>query len=156
MQRGRGSVSCRDRRPSHVHPDEIALGRAAPRCWPRSACLQQNDEFITALSSNNIARDIDILRRSLNERQIGYAGISFGTVLGAVYASLFPHNVRAMLLDAGVLPAFRDGAVEFRAEQSLSFETTLQRLDQLCKADAGCRLRGSGARRRSRRASCAT
>jgi pimeloyl-ACP methyl ester carboxylesterase len=108
------------------------------------ACLQQNGEFVTTLSSNNIARDIDILRRSLNERQISYVGLSAGTVLGAVYASLFPHHVRAMLLDGGVLPNFRDGTVEFRAEQSLSFETVLQRLDQLCKADAACRLRGVG------------
>jgi pimeloyl-ACP methyl ester carboxylesterase len=87
---------------------------------------------------------MDVLRRALGERQISYVGISFGTTLGAVYASLFPRHVRAMLLDSGVMPEFRDSLVEFAAEQTLSFELTLHRLDQLCRKDAACRLRGGG------------
>jgi pimeloyl-ACP methyl ester carboxylesterase len=107
-------------------------------------CLRQNGNFITTLTTNNIARDLDMLRRALQERQITYAGLSHGTVLGAVYASLFPHNVRAMLLDAGMTPDFTDSRLEFRAAQALSFETVFQRLDQLCKEDTVCKLRSVG------------
>lgn len=107
-------------------------------------CLAQAGPFIRTMSVNTIARDMDVLRRALGERQISYAGISFGTTLGAVYASLFPRQVRAMLLDSGVMPEFQDSLVEFAAEQTISFELTLQRLDQLCRKDAACRLREGG------------
>jgi pimeloyl-ACP methyl ester carboxylesterase len=107
-------------------------------------CLRQNGSFINALTSNNIARDIDVLRRALHERQISYVGLSHGTVLGATYASLFPRSARAMLLDGGVSPDFSDALVEFRSEQALSFETVFQHLDQRCKADPACKLRNAG------------
>jgi pimeloyl-ACP methyl ester carboxylesterase len=107
-------------------------------------CLAQAGPFIRSMSFNTIARDMDVLRRALGERQISYAGLSFGTTLGAVYASLFPRHVRAMLLDSGVMPQFRDSLVEFAAEQALSFELTLHRLDELCRNDSACRLREGG------------
>lgn len=109
-----------------------------------SNCLAQAGEFVTTLSTNNIARDIDVLRRALGERQITYVGRSAGTTLGAVYATLFPRHVRALLLDAGMQPHFRDGRIEFRSEQAASFEAAFHRLDQLCRADAACKLRDKG------------
>lgn len=65
-------------------------------------CVAQNGPFIRSMSFNTIARDMDMLRRALRERQISYVGLSFGTTLGAVYASQFPNRVRAMVLDSGV------------------------------------------------------
>lgn len=108
------------------------------------ACLEQNGPFILSMSTNNIARDMDALRRALGERQITYVGYSFGTELGAVYASLFPQRIRAALLDSGIAPEFRDHRVEFRSEQAASFESVFHRLDQLCRKDATCRLRDTG------------
>ncbi|NJM08381.1 alpha/beta hydrolase [Candidatus Gracilibacteria bacterium] len=96
------------------------------------------------MSFNNIARDMDMLRRALGDKQLSYVGLSFGTTLGAVYASLFPTRVRAMILDSGVMPEFRDSLVEFAAEQSMSFEQTLHRLDQVCRKDAACHLHEKG------------
>jgi pimeloyl-ACP methyl ester carboxylesterase len=43
------------------------------------ACLEQNGQFITTLSTNTIARDMDVLRRALGEKQLSYAGSSYGT-----------------------------------------------------------------------------
>lgn len=108
------------------------------------ACLEQNGQFITTLSTNTNARDMDTLRRALGEKQLSYAGSSFGTTLGAVYASLFPQRVRAMVLDAGVAPEFHDSLVEFWTEHSASFEVAFRRLDQLCQRDSACRLREPG------------
>ena len=108
------------------------------------SCLAQNGPFLLTMSTNTIARDMDVLRRALGERQISYVGLSFGTELGAVYASLFPKQVRAMILDAGVAPEFYDNLVEFAAEQTISFELTLHRLDRLCRQAPACRLRDTG------------
>jgi pimeloyl-ACP methyl ester carboxylesterase len=107
-------------------------------------CLAQHGALITSMSTNNNARDIDVLRRSLGERQLTLFGLSHGTALGAVYATLFPRHVRAMLLDAGHYPNFHDGLVEFSVDQAMSFEFVFQHLDQRCRADAVCRLRTVG------------
>lgn len=108
------------------------------------ACRQQNGQFVFSLSASNIARDMDMLRRALGERQISYIGISFGTQLGAVYASLFPERLRATVLDAGVAPELRDGLVEFWSEYSYAFEFAFQHLDQVCRRDSACPLHESG------------
>jgi pimeloyl-ACP methyl ester carboxylesterase len=107
-------------------------------------CVQQHGELVTSMSHNNMARDMDVLRRALGERQLSVVGTSFGAVLGAVYASVFPHNTRAALLDSAVTPNFHDGLLEFKSEQALSFELVLQHLDQRCSADPSCRLRAEG------------
>lgn len=108
------------------------------------ACLQQDGAFVTKLSTNNVARDMEMLRRALGERKVTYAAGSYGSQLGAVYASLFPQRLRAMALDAGIDPAFRDNYVEFTTSQLDGFELELQRVDVLCRGDAACRLRATG------------
>jgi pimeloyl-ACP methyl ester carboxylesterase len=108
------------------------------------ACLDQNGSFVAHVGTMNTARDVEILRRALGERQITYAGPSYGTVLGAAYASMFPSRVRAMMLDGAFPPDFRDYLTENWAEMSAAFETAFQRLDQLCRRDAACALASVG------------
>lgn len=108
------------------------------------ACLEQNGPWVTKLGTNNVARDIDMLRRALGEKQITYAAGSYGSELGATYVSLFPERVRAVLLDGTVTPVHRDYFVEFLSEFSTAFEHAFRRLDQLCRRDAACRLADSG------------
>jgi pimeloyl-ACP methyl ester carboxylesterase len=108
------------------------------------ACLEQNGSFVTHVGTMNTARDVEILRRALGERQITYAAGSYGSVLGAAYASMFPSRVRAMMLDGAVPPDFRDYLVEDWAEISAAFETSFQRLDQVCRRDWACALASVG------------
>ncbi len=108
------------------------------------ACRSQNGPFVFSLSMTNIARDMDALRRALGERQVSYLGISFGTQLGAVYASLFPQRLRATLLDAGIAPETHDGLVEFWSEYATAFEFAFQHLDRLCRGDSNCPLQETG------------
>jgi pimeloyl-ACP methyl ester carboxylesterase len=108
------------------------------------ACFEQNGPWVTKLGTNNVARDIDLLRRALGERQITYAAGSYGSELGATYASLFPERLRAMLLDGTATPTHRDYFVEFLSEFSTAFEHSFRRLDQLCRRDPACRLAETG------------
>jgi pimeloyl-ACP methyl ester carboxylesterase len=109
-----------------------------------TACAQQNGAIVGSMSTNNIARDIDTLRRALGEKDIVYVGLSFGTELGAVYVSMFPQHVRRALLDAGIPPEFRDSYLEFTEEQAAAMERGLHRVDTLCRADSACPLAASG------------
>jgi pimeloyl-ACP methyl ester carboxylesterase len=108
------------------------------------ACPAERRALAESMSSNNVARDLDALRRALDERQITFVGTSYSTLLGAVYASLFPERVRAMVLDAVMLPEYRDYFLEYVMEQGTSIDLTLQHVDQLCRKDPACALRDSG------------
>lgn len=55
-----------------------------------------------SVSTAQVARDMDVLRRMTGDRRLTYLGFSYGTYLGEVYANLFPDRVRAVALD-GVL-----------------------------------------------------
>jgi pimeloyl-ACP methyl ester carboxylesterase len=50
------------------------------------------------------ARDMDVIRRDLGEDKINYFAWSYGTYLGAVYATLFPNNTDRVVLDSNVDP----------------------------------------------------
>jgi len=67
-------------------------------------CARSSARVLPYLSTEAAARDLDILRAALGDERITYLGISYGSVLGATYASMFPRRVRAMTLDAAVDP----------------------------------------------------
>ncbi|WP_435880828.1 alpha/beta hydrolase [Streptomyces parvulus] len=52
----------------------------------------------------NTARDMDRVRAALGERRISYLGASYGTSLGAVYATLFPKRGDRIVLDSNLGP----------------------------------------------------
>ncbi|GLY51170.1 alpha/beta hydrolase [Lentzea sp. NBRC 102530] len=54
------------------------------------------------MSTADVARDLDLLRRAVGDRKLNYLGFSYGSFLGATYANLFPDNIRALVVD-GVL-----------------------------------------------------
>ncbi|WP_112266906.1 alpha/beta hydrolase [Lentzea terrae] len=54
------------------------------------------------MSTADVARDMDLLRRAVGDRKISYLGFSYGSFLGATYANMFPRNIRALVVD-GVL-----------------------------------------------------
>jgi pimeloyl-ACP methyl ester carboxylesterase len=108
------------------------------------ACLDQNGAFVRHIGTNNVARDMDAIREALGEKQITYASGSYGTELGAVYASLFPERVRGALLDGGVGPDFKDYLVEDWSLYSGAHEVALQYLDQSCRRDSNCQLAEKG------------
>lgn len=56
----------------------------------------------------NTARDMDRIRAALGERKISYAGASYGSYLGAVYATLFPRRGDRILLDSNLGPGGYD------------------------------------------------
>lgn len=67
-------------------------------------CERKDPELLSHVSTADTARDLDQLRRSVGETQLNYYGISYGTILGATYANLFPGKVRAMTLDSNIRP----------------------------------------------------
>jgi pimeloyl-ACP methyl ester carboxylesterase len=109
-------------------------------------CLTLNRGVLPYVSTASVARDVDLIRRALGERRITYVGFSYGTFLGATYASLFPGNYRAMVLDGPVdADAYINDPLRNLSAQSTAFERALSRFLQACARDqAACRGFGGG------------
>ena len=67
-------------------------------------CAQTNPDVVPYIGTNNTVRDLDRLRAAVGDDKLTYWGTSYGTRIGAVYAHMFPKNVRAMLLSSPVDP----------------------------------------------------
>ena len=67
-------------------------------------CDSNAGPLLSHVSTANVARDMDLLRRSVDDKKLTYIGFSYGTHLGEVYANLFPKKVRALTLDAVLDP----------------------------------------------------
>src|SRR4051812_8594488 len=68
------------------------------------ACVSKNADILQYVGTNNAARDMDQIRQALGEDKISYFGFSYGTVLGAAWATMFPDTVRAAVLDGAPDP----------------------------------------------------
>ncbi|MEU2432835.1 alpha/beta hydrolase [Streptomyces sp. NPDC007861] len=67
-------------------------------------CEKSDAELLRYVSTADTARDLERLREAVGDRQLSYFGVSYGTLIGATYANLFPGNVRAMVLDGNIDP----------------------------------------------------
>ncbi|WP_426507889.1 alpha/beta fold hydrolase [Dactylosporangium sp. McL0621] len=75
-------------------------------------CGGSDPAFLSQLTTANVARDLDVMRAALGERKLNFLGVSWGTWLGVVYRTIFPHSVDRMLLDSVAIPRFTIPAFE--------------------------------------------
>jgi pimeloyl-ACP methyl ester carboxylesterase len=106
-------------------------------------CQAKSGALLAHVSTVDTARDLDVLRAALGQTKLTYLGFSYGTFLGAIYAQLFPHNVRALVLDGAVDPAA--SAVELDQVQAAGFEVALKSWIANCVTSAKCPLGTSAA-----------
>jgi pimeloyl-ACP methyl ester carboxylesterase len=88
-------------------------------------CITADETDLSHIDTVSSARDIDAIRRALGEPTISYFGFSYGGLLGATWASLFPSTVRAAVFDAPPSPTAT--RAERIAAQAAGFERQLDR-----------------------------
>jgi pimeloyl-ACP methyl ester carboxylesterase len=110
-------------------------------------CGQNGGPVMSHMATGNVARDLDLLRQAVGDKQLTYLGFSYGTHVGEVYANLFPDRVRALALDAvidpvewttGESPREREIPVEFRAGSFIGAYDALQTFLAACASDDRC------------------
>ncbi|GAB77761.1 alpha/beta hydrolase fold [Austwickia chelonae] len=72
--------------------------------YERVACDKTGRPIIDHMSTAQTARDMEMIRRAIGDKQLNYYGVSYGTYLGATYAALFPNTVGRMTMDSVVDP----------------------------------------------------
>lgn len=99
-------------------------------------CVAKNSEIIQFVGTNNSARDMDVIRRALGEATISYFGFSYGSELGAAWATMFPETVRAAVLDGAADPNAEP--IESSLQQMKGFENSVTTFLVECSADDTC------------------
>lgn len=105
------------------------------------ACEKGSGELAAHVSTEEAARDHDVLRAALGEEQLNWLGASYGTQLGATYADLFPDKVGRMVLDGGIDPSL--GSVETSLGQAQGFQRALEAYVDDCVGGGECPLGSS-------------
>ncbi|GAA2285683.1 alpha/beta hydrolase [Nonomuraea roseoviolacea subsp. roseoviolacea] len=102
-----------------------------------AACEKDSGKVLPHVGTVDAARDMDRIRAALGDAKLNYFGLSYGTQLGAVYATHFPKNTGRFVLDAAYDPSgtFADRAVI----QATGFATSFAAFAKDCVAQ-GCDL----------------
>ena len=107
-----------------------------------SDCEQASGAVLPYVGTVDVARDMDRLRQALGDSGLTYMGQSYGTLLGATYAQLFPTHIRAMVLDSSIDPALSFD--QMTLGQAEGFEGVLNSFFAWCAASPSCQWRPAG------------
>jgi pimeloyl-ACP methyl ester carboxylesterase len=80
-------------------PADVATARTTAE-----ACTARAGALLPYLTTAATARDLDAIRTALGEPVLSYLGVSYGTYLGGVYATLFPARVGRFVFDSSMDP----------------------------------------------------
>ena len=108
-----------------------ATAEFADSCWEHSG------DLLNHISTIETVRDLDLLRRLVDDDSLHFLGYSYGTQIGATYAELFPDKVGRVVLDAAVNISEDDAVI-----QAMGFDLALGNFAQWCGEEA-CVLGGS-------------
>jgi pimeloyl-ACP methyl ester carboxylesterase len=94
-------------------------------------CAAKYGDDLRLYSTEQAAHDMDAIRTAVGDAKTTYLGFSYGTLLGATYAQLFPDKVRALVLDGAVDP--KASAVAASEGQAKGFEQAFNNFAAWCR-----------------------
>lgn len=108
-----------------------------------AACQKNSGKVFGFVDTVSAAKDLDVIRAALGEDKLNYMGFSYGTFLGATYATLFPENVGRFVLDGATDPSVSDEQQSLN--QLKAFDQALQNYLANCLGTSDCPFSGSKA-----------
>lgn len=102
-----------------------------------AACTAKYHDTLRFYSTANTARDMDAIRATIGDETLSFLGISYGTYLGAVYATMFPDRVRAMVLDSAFEPNDETPDQQYLT-QLVGFEGAFRDWIAWCEKESEC------------------
>lgn len=127
-------------------PAGVARYEAEQRDYARK-CAQRTqfgDPMLANVGSRDVAKDLDVLRSALGDKQLTYAGFSYGTRIGSSYAEQFPRNVRAMVLDGAIDPD--QDPTQVMVAQARGFQAAFTGFTAWCVQRPDCALGTDGSK----------
>lgn len=103
-------------------------------------CRDASGELLDHISSVDVARDMDLLRHLMGAEKFNFMGVSYGTYIGAMYATLFPDTSGRLVLDAAVEITDQEPVLQIEG-----FERAFEAWAEWCAGQEVCELYGSSA-----------
>jgi pimeloyl-ACP methyl ester carboxylesterase len=123
------------------NPQESAdLARAAQAV--ADECAAAEGARLGHLGTREVVHDLEVIRRAIGEAQVSYVGLSYGTLIGLLWADTYPTSVRAMVLDGVIDPAAQPDVTAEKQVQAI--DKTFTAIDAACAADPECPVLGAG------------
>lgn len=87
--------------PPYAVDDAAVTARAdVARAVARQCADNDRDDRMRHITTAESARDLDAIRAALGEEKASFLGYSYGSALGAAYASMFPDRTDRVVLDS--------------------------------------------------------
>lgn len=115
---------------SESTPDTPAEVKEFEQPYDMRECVEETGALLAHVSTVEVAKDLDILRALLGDTRLNFLGKSYGTQIGAVYASMFPANVGQFVLDGAV--DMQLSTIELTVGQAAGFEGEFKRFATYC------------------------
>jgi pimeloyl-ACP methyl ester carboxylesterase len=108
-------------------------------------CLSRGERIAAHMSTADVARDLDLLRRAVGDRRLTYLGFSYGSYIGATYANLFPDNIRALAIDGVLDPRLWSSGRQIESDR-VATQAEFDEFLRLCREAGPACAFGDGAR----------
>ncbi|MGD9703035.1 MAG: alpha/beta hydrolase [Acidimicrobiia bacterium] len=143
------TVDCTDRYdpyfaidPTPDTPEEEQIAEESVVAFGEACLRRMGADVLAHISTRESATDMDTIRQALGEEQISFFGFSYGSELGATWATMFPDTVRAAVLDGAIDPTVPD--YENDLKQAAGFEASLDSFLAECASDRDCAFYNDG------------
>ncbi|OFE18846.1 alpha/beta hydrolase [Humibacillus sp. DSM 29435] len=101
-------------------------------------CAVKGGERARHMSTAEVARDMDVIRVLVGDQKLNYFGVSYGTMLGALYADQFPQKVGRFVLDSAISP--NQTQTQEMTYDIQGFESSIDAFTDWCVARSDCAL----------------
>lgn len=117
--------------PAYPLTEDEFTARLKRNCALRQSCIDRTGmPLVDYMDTVSIAKDHEAVRIALGGEPINYFGVSYGTLLGAQYAELFPNNIRSMMLDS--VASLSQSEIETFASAIMCVETAFKSFLSWC------------------------
>lgn len=116
----------------------IATTEGEHRDYAAKCAERTGADVLQHVGTQEVVRDMDVIRSVLGDEKLTYVGFSYGTRLGSAYAETFPANVRAMVLDGALDP--EQTPVDEAVEQGAAFQKAFDDFAASCAQTSECAL----------------
>jgi len=113
----------------------VAFNRALAR-----SCEKLTGAYLMHVGAVDVVRDMEGIREALRDGKLNWLGLSYGTMLGSLYAERYPAHIRAIVLDGALDRALSEP--EMLSEEARTAENEFVRWAAWCQHSVQCPLHG--------------
>ncbi|MDH2427889.1 alpha/beta fold hydrolase [Sphaerisporangium sp. TRM90804] len=103
-------------------------------------CRARTGPVFDHVDSGSVAEDIDAIRAAVGDEKLSYYGISYGTLMGQMYAEKFPRKIRSMVLDSNMDHSL--GIKDFIDTEAAAAQDSFDEFVAWCEREEACALHG--------------